>query len=76
MIIEMKDGKKFSFSNRDFDWRVTGAKDHCLNKMLEVKSLFKPDSITVKGAKNIDEVSDFLGFDEQQRAKLQQLFYE
>ena len=68
--------RNFPSPTEIFDWRVTGAKDHCLNKMLEVKSLFKPDSITVKGAKNIDEGSDFLGFDEQQRAKLQQLFYE
>lgn len=75
-IIEMKDGKTFSFSNRDFDRRISGAKDNCLDKMLEIKSLFNPDLITVKGAKNIREVSEFLGFDEQQEAKLRQLFTE
>ena len=75
-IIEMKDGKTFSFSNRDFDRRISGAKDNCLDKMLEIKSLFNPDLITVKGAKNISEVSEFLGFDEQQAAKLRQLFTE
>ena len=76
IIIEMKDGKTFSFSNRDFDWRVSGSKDNCLDKMLEVKNLFNPDSITIKGANNIGEVSDFLGFDEQQEAKLKLLFAE
>ena len=43
ITIEMKDGKDFSFSNRDFDWRVSGAKDICLDKMLEIKSLFRND---------------------------------
>jgi len=76
IIIEMKDGKTFLFSNRDFDWRVSGAKDNCLDKMLEVKNLFNPNSITIKGANNIGEVSNFLGFDEQQEAKLKLLFAE
>ena len=76
IIIEMKDGKTFLFSNRDFDWRVSGAKDNCLDKMLEVKNLFNPNSITIKGANTIGEVSDFLGFDEQQEAKLKLLFAE
>ena len=44
--------------------------------MLEVKNLFNPNSITIKGANNIGEVSDFLGFDEQQEAKLKLLFAE
>lgn len=74
IIIEMKDGKVFSFSNRDFGWRASGDKDDGLDKMLEVKNLFNPDSITIKGANNIGEVSDFLGFDEQQEAKLKLLF--
>ena len=42
----------------------------------EVKNLFNPDSITIKGANNIGEVSDYLGFDEQQEAKLKLLFAE
>ena len=76
ITVEMKDGKTFSFSNRDFDLRLSGAKDNCLDKMLEIKSKFKPDSITVKGSENINEVSAFLKFNEQQQAKLQQLFTE
>ena len=74
IIIEMKDGKTFSFSNGDFDWRVSGSKDNCLDKMLEIKKLFPPNAITIKGAKNISDVSDFFGFNEQQETKLKLLF--
>ena len=74
--IEMKDGKEFSFSNRDFDWRVSGAKDVCLDKMLEIKSLFDSETITIKGVKNTDEVADYLGFNESQQNKLNELFAE
>ncbi len=76
MIVEMKDGKYFSFSNRDFDWRVSGAKDICLDKMLEIKSLFNSETIAIKGAKNTDEVADFLSFNESQQTKLNELFAE
>ncbi len=73
ITIEMKDGQKFTFSNRDFDWRVSGSKDLCLDKMLEIKGLFDADRITVKGSQNKDDVADFLGLNEQQRAKLEKL---
>lgn len=76
ITIEMKDGKDFSFSNRDFDWRVSGAKDICLDKMLEIKSLFDDEAITIKGSKNTDEVADYLGFNESQQTKLNELFAE
>ena len=76
ITIEMKDGKDFSFSNRDFDWRVSGAKDICLDKMLEIKSLFDSEMITIKGAKNADNVADYLGLNESQQAKLNELFAE
>ena len=76
ITIEMKDGKEFSFSNRDFDWRVSGAKDVCLDKMLEIKSLFDSETITIKGVKNTDEVADYLGFNESQQNKLNELFAE
>lgn len=76
ITIEMKDGKDFSFSNRDFDWRASGAKDICLDKMLEIKSLFDSEAITIKGAKNTVDVADFLGFNESQQTKLKELFTE
>ena len=74
ITIEMKDGKDFSFSNRDFDWRTSGIKDICLDKMLEIKHLFGADSITIKGAKNVNKVADDVGLNESQRAKLNELF--
>ena len=76
ITIEMKDGKEFSFSNRDFDRRVSVAKDVCLDKMLEIKSLFDSETITIKGVKNTDEVADYLGFNESQQNKLNELFAE
>ena len=74
ITIGMKDGKSFSFSNGDFDRRVPDTKDVCLDKMLEIKGLFDSDNITIKGADDIDEVSDYFEFNEQQRKKLQLLF--
>lgn len=74
ITIGMKDGKSFSFSNGDFDWRIPDTKDVCLDKMLEIKGLFDSDNITIKGADDIDEVSDYFEFNEQQRKKLQLLF--
>lgn len=74
IIIKMKDGKTVSFSNRDFDSRVPDVKDNCLNRMMEIKNLFAQDSITVKGAEKLEKVSDYFNFNEQQQAKLKQLF--
>ncbi len=76
ITIEMKDGEEFSFSNRDFDWRVSGAKDICLDKMLEIKSLFDSECITIKGAENTGKVAKDLGFNESQQNKLNKLFTE
>lgn len=76
ITIEMKDGESFSFSNRDFDWRGEDKADICLDKLLEIKALFALEDITIEGANDVDEVAAFLGFDEQQEAKLKQLFSE
>ena len=76
ITIKMNNGKNFSFSNRDFDLHVSGVKDICLDKMLEIKSLFDAEEITIKGAKNTNEVADYLGFNESQHAKLNELFTE
>ena len=76
ITIEMKDGRDFSFSNRDFDWRQSSANDICLDKMLEIKSLFDSEAITICGADNTDEVADYLAFNESQRNKLNELFRE
>lgn len=73
IIIEMKDGKDFRFSNENF-MNVSNEKDTSLDKMLEIKSLFDPEAITVNGAENIDEISNSFDFNEQQKSKLKELF--
>lgn len=72
--IEMKDGKCFTFSNRDFDWRKDNSRELCLEKMLEIKSFFASDLITIKGEQNIKEVVDYLGLNDEQTQLLQALF--
>ena len=72
--IKMKDGKTFAFCNRDFNRRAPGAKDLCLDKMLEIKELFDSDAIVIEGAGHIDRVSSDLDFNEQQYEKLKELF--
>ena len=74
ITIEMNDGKIFSFCNRDFNRHISGVNDICLDKMLEIKHLFGADSITIKGAKNVNKVADDVGLNESQRAKLNELF--
>lgn len=74
MIIEMKDGKSFTFSNRDFDWCKDNYRELCLEKMLEIKSFFVSDSITIKGERNIKEVVDYLNLNDEQTQLLQELF--
>ena len=74
VIIEMKDGKSFTFSNRDFDWRRDNYRELCLEKMLEIKSFFASDLITIKGEHNIKEVVDYLGLNDEQTQLLQELF--
>lgn len=68
------DGGFFTFSNRDFDWREPNSKERALQKMLEIKALFMPDEITIKGAHNIEKVADYLGLNDEQKQLLQKLF--
>lgn len=72
--IEMSDGQRFSFSNRDFYWRQSNRKDLCLEKVMELKALFSPDQITIKGADDVDKVAAYIALDEAQTQKLHQLF--
>lgn len=74
IIIEMKDGKSFAFSNRDFDWRKDNYRELCLEKMLEIKSSFASDLITIKGEHNVKKVADYLGLNDEQTQLLQKLF--
>ena len=73
ITIEMKDGEVFTFSNRDFDSRLSDFNDICLDKMLEIKNCFSVEKITVKGD-DIRKVSEYLNFNEQQYDKLKELF--
>lgn len=74
IIIEMKDGKSFAFSNRDFDWSKDNYRELCLEKMLEIKSFFASDLITIKGEHNVKKVADYLGLNDEQTQLLQELF--
>jgi len=74
LYLEMKDGKSFAFSNRDFDRSKTNCKEMCLEKMIEIKSYYAMDSITIKGAHNIREAVDYLGMNAEQMQLLQELF--
>lgn len=73
--IEMNDGRRFSFSNRDFDWREPRYQDNCLETMLEIRELFTPESISIKGEKNIGKVVDYLGLNSEQAQLLHNLFF-
>lgn len=76
MTVEMKDGKRFTFSQSDF--RGAGAEVHtvALDKMLEIKALFDPWNVTVEGAYWVDQLARYHDLDTQQTGKLQQLFSE
>ncbi len=76
MTVEMKDGKRFTFSQSDF--RGAGAEVHtvALDKMLEIKALFDPWNVTVENAYWVDQLARYHNLDTQQTGKLQQLFSE
>ncbi len=75
--IEMTDGTEVYFCRSDFgEWGSNSKKDVALDKMLEIKGLFAREAITVNGAEYIDNVSNELNFNEQQQAKLAELFSE
>ncbi len=74
ITIRMKDGKSFTFSNRDFNWREPNCQERCLKKMLDIKTFFTPDAITIKEKHSIDKVADYLGMNDEQKQLLQELF--
>lgn len=74
ITIKMKDGKTFTYSNRNFDWRKDDHRETCLEKMLEIKSFFTRDKITIKGEHNVEKVVNYLGLDDKQTILLQELF--
>ena len=74
--IKMKDGTTFHFSQRNFDGLGKNRQDACLDKMLDIKSQFSPESITIKGDDNVDAISEEYRLNEEQYAKLCKLFAE
>ncbi len=72
--IETNDGRRFSFSNHDFDWRNDRYQNNCLETMLEIKALFTQESISIIGADSIDRVIDFIGLNSEQAQLLHNLF--
>lgn len=74
ITIKTTDGEKYTFDNRDFDWRANNSRTVSLEKMLEIKNLFSKEAITIKGSENIDDVSEFYGMTEVQQEKLVKLF--
>lgn len=75
MKIITTDNKTFYFTNRDFDFTKPDSEDTSLEKMAEIKALFSEDDITIKGAENIDIVSDFIGLNKRQTQSLYDLFH-
>ena len=51
-----------------------GRNNVCLDKMLEIKSLFDSETITIVKSKNITKVANDLGLNESQKAKFYKLF--
>lgn len=70
MTIEMDNGKKFSFSNGDF---ITDSNEDKLEKMMEIKSFFPNDRITIKGESNVDKVADVIGLSDSEAELLHKL---
>ena len=72
--IEMTDGTSYSFSNLDFDVSLPDAKERILQKMLEIKALFPPESVKIVGTDKLEKVVDDCDFDEEQEEMLRELF--
>ena len=65
--IKTADGNSFTFKYGDFD-------NKSLDKMLEIKSLFDADSVTVTDADDVDKTIESLNLTSQEAEKLNQLF--
>ena len=74
--IKMSDGKSFYLSNREFNRDIPGGHDFYLDKMLEIKSLFPSDKITVEGERLLDKATEHLKLNEVQKNKLRELISE
>jgi hypothetical protein len=74
ICISMDDGKAFTFSDRDFDSNIADETERSLKKMLQIKSYFEADQISIKGAEHIDDVADYHNMNDHQKQLLLKLF--
>lgn len=71
ITVEMEDGNTFTFSRLDF---IADSEDVYLDTMLEIKSFFDTEDITIEDAEDVDRIADYLELDAEQRKKLKKLF--
>lgn len=71
ITVEMEDGNSFTFSRLDF---IADSEDVYLDTMLEIKSFFDKEDITIEDAEDVDRIADYLELDAEQRKKLKKLF--
>lgn len=69
IYIYMTDGEYFYFENEDFS-----STNQCLNKFIEIKSLFYEDSTSIKGKENIEKIINELHMSDEQADALRELF--
>lgn len=74
ITIDMKDGESFSFSSSEFVNNKEDYHKNCIYRMLEIKSLFPSEQITIKGEEDLQKVIDDTGMNEEQIKLLNQLF--
>lgn len=74
ILIEMNDGRRFFFSDRDF--RGTGTEQTALSleSMAALKSRFPIECITIEGKSHVNDVAAALGLDAAEKEALLHLF--
>ena len=71
----MTDGEEFSFiAPRGFRQRSSDLVTDSINKMAEIKALFPPENITIKGKSNVDRLIGYYDMDEVQAQGFRALF--
>ena len=74
IVLTMTDGKKLSFSNREFRGKNPDCTDLAIKIMSEVKARFPVNAVTIKGAEHLDKVAAHMGMSSEQKAALYKLF--
>ena len=75
MTIEMADAEEFTFSAiKGFRWQGTDVLTDSINKMAEIKTLFPPENITIKGKDKVGRLIDYYEMNETQAQAFRALF--